>query len=127
MRISDWSSDVCSSDLSSGEGGARLFWRRFACTNAGERAGDTTILYCEATLHMATKVIDGGTRKRRISKVFGDIHEVVQMPTLIALQRESYEQFMRSDASIGYVSALHTPLRTDSTIRRFSATPPLDF
>src|SRR3546814_19587394 len=79
MRISDWSSDVCSSDLSSGEGGARLFWRRFACTNAGERAGDTTILYCEATLHMATKVIDGGTRKRRIRKVFGYIPEVVPM------------------------------------------------
>src|SRR3546814_21148120 len=97
MRISDWSSDVCSSDLSSGEGGARLFWRRFACTNAGERAGDTTILYCEATLHMATKVIDGGTRKRRIRKVFGDIHEVVQMPNLIEVQRESYEQLLRSD------------------------------
>src|SRR3546814_1560476 len=63
-----------------------------------ERAGDTTILYCEATLHMATKVIDGGTRKRRIRKVFGDIHEVVQMPNLIEVQRESYEQFLRSDA-----------------------------
>src|SRR3546814_20371269 len=101
MRISDWSSDVCSSDLSSGEGGARLFWRRFACTNAGERAGDTTILYCEATLHMATQVIDGGTRKRRIRKVFGDIHEVVPMPTLIEVQRDTYEQLLRERKSVG--------------------------
>lgn len=55
---------------------------------------------------MATKAIDsgsaprkgdGGTAKRRIRKVFGDIHEVVQMPNLIEVQRESYEQFLRSD------------------------------
>jgi DNA-directed RNA polymerase subunit beta len=35
--------------------------------------------------------------KRRIRKIFGDIHEVVQMPNLIEVQRESYEQFLRSD------------------------------
>ena len=50
---------------------------------------------------MATKAIEGGTLKRRIRKVFGDIHEVVQMPNLIEVQRESYEQFLRSDPSIG--------------------------
>ena len=57
---------------------------------------------------MATKAIEnsaqtragsGGTAKRRIRKVFGDIHEVVQMPNLIEVQRESYEQFLRSDKS----------------------------
>jgi DNA-directed RNA polymerase subunit beta len=41
---------------------------------------------------MATKAIDGGsariesrggTAKRRIRKVFGNVHEVVQMPNLI--------------------------------------------
>ena len=41
------------------------------------------------------------TTKKRIRKVFGNIHEVVQMPNLIEVQRESYEQFLRSDASIG--------------------------
>jgi DNA-directed RNA polymerase subunit beta len=35
--------------------------------------------------------------KKRIRKVFGNIHEVVQMPNLIEVQRESYEQFLRSD------------------------------
>ncbi len=44
--------------------------------------------------------------KRRIRKIFGDIHEVVQMPNLIEVQRESYEQFLRSDPSTGYVSGL---------------------
>ncbi len=41
--------------------------------------------------------------KRRIRKIFGDIHEVVKMPNLIEVQRESYEQFLRSDPAIGYV------------------------
>ena len=37
------------------------------------------------------------SKKKRIRKIFGDIHEVVQMPNLIEVQRESYEQFLRSD------------------------------
>src|SRR3546814_13928227 len=76
---------------------------------------------------MATKVIDGGTRKRRIRKVFGDIHEVVQMPNLIEVQRESYEQFLRSDASIGYVSGLEKTLRSVFPIRDFAGIAALDF
>ena len=49
---------------------------------------------------MATKPSIGRTTaKKRIRKIFGDIHEVVQMPNLIEVQRESYEQFLRSDPS----------------------------
>src|ERR1700754_4773485 len=62
---------------------------------------------------MATKAIDSGTAKRRIRKVFGNIHEVVQMPNLIEVQRESYEQFLRSDPSIGYVSGLDGVISID--------------
>ncbi|MGN6269866.1 MAG: DNA-directed RNA polymerase subunit beta, partial [Sphingomonas sp.] len=77
---------------------------------------------------MATKAIDqGGTRKRRIRKVFGDIHEVVQMPNQIEVQRESYEQFLRSDPSIGYVSGLEKTLRSVFPIRDFAGTAELDF
>jgi DNA-directed RNA polymerase subunit beta len=85
---------------------------------------------------MATKAIgDGatvrpgssGTLKRRIRKVFGNIHEVVQMPNLIEVQRESYEQFLRSDASIGYVSGLEKTLRSVFPIRDFAGTAELDF
>ena len=47
-----------------------------------------------------------GTAKRRIRKIFGDIHEVVDMPNLIEVQRESYEQFLRSNKESDYVSGL---------------------
>ncbi|MBJ6120512.1 DNA-directed RNA polymerase subunit beta [Sphingomonas mollis] len=84
---------------------------------------------------MATKAIDGGsarrtesgTAKRRIRKVFGNIHEVVQMPNLIEVQRESYEQFLRSDKSIGHVSGLEKTLRSVFPIQDFAGTAYLDF
>jgi hypothetical protein len=65
-------------------------------------------------IFMATKAIDAPrktnaglkTNQRRIRKIFGNIHEISEMPNLIEVQRESYEQFLRSDPSIGYVSGL---------------------
>jgi len=80
---------------------------------------------------MATKALspaaarDAG--KRRIRKVFGNIHEVVQMPNLIEVQRESYEQFLRSNPAIGYVSGLEKTLRSVFPIRDFAGTAELDF
>ncbi len=68
-----------------------------------------------------------GTAKKRIRKIFGDIHEVVQMPNLIEVQRESYEQFLRSDPSVGYVSGLEKTLRSVFPIRDFAGTAELDF
>ncbi|MGJ3648957.1 DNA-directed RNA polymerase subunit beta [Sphingomonas sp. GlSt437] len=73
------------------------------------------------------RLSEGGTAKRRIRKVFGNIHEVVQMPNLIEVQRESYEQFLRSDPSIGYVSGLEKTLRSVFPIRDFAGTAELDF
>ncbi|MFV0645806.1 MAG: DNA-directed RNA polymerase subunit beta, partial [Sphingomonadaceae bacterium] len=68
-----------------------------------------------------------GTAKKRIRKIFGDIHEAVQMPNLIEVQRESYEQFLRSDPSIGYVSGLEKTLRSVFPIRDFAGSAELDF
>jgi len=68
-----------------------------------------------------------GSKSKRIRKIFGDIHEVVQMPNLIEVQRESYEQFLRSDRSIGYVSGLEKTLRSVFPIRDFAGTAELDF
>jgi len=78
---------------------------------------------------MATKAHDQllTAAKKRIRKVFGNIHEVVQMPNLIEVQRESYEQFLRSDPSIGYVSGLEKTLRSVFPIRDFAGTAELDF
>ena len=67
------------------------------------------------------------SKKKRIRKIFGDIHEVVQMPNLIEVQRESYEQFLRSDKATGYVSGLEKTLRSVFPIRDFAGTAELDF
>ncbi len=78
---------------------------------------------------MATKPLNSvrASAKKRIRKIFGNIHEVVQMPNLIEVQRESYEQFLRSDPSIGYVSGLEKTLRSVFPIRDFAGTSELDF
>jgi DNA-directed RNA polymerase subunit beta len=65
--------------------------------------------------------------RRRIRKMFGKIGEVVQMPNLIEVQRESYEQFLRSNPAIGYVSGLEKTLRSVFPIRDFAGTAELDF
>jgi DNA-directed RNA polymerase subunit beta len=67
------------------------------------------------------------SKRKRIRKIFGDIHEVVQMPNLIEVQRESYEQFLRSNREIDYVSGLEKTLRSVFPIRDFAGTAELDF
>ncbi|MCW2350593.1 DNA-directed RNA polymerase subunit beta [Sphingobium sp. B12D2B] len=79
---------------------------------------------------MATKALPikpGESATKRIRKVFGNIHEVVEMPNLIEVQRESYEQFLRSNPAIGYVSGLEKTLRSVFPIRDFAGTAELDF
>ena len=79
---------------------------------------------------MATKAIDAPrktssgllTKQRRIRKIFGNIHEVSEMPNLIEVQRESYEQFLRSRPQDGYVSGLEKTLRSVFPIRDFAGT-----
>src|SRR3712207_8400505 len=64
---------------------------------------------------------------KRIRKIFGNIHEVSEMPNLIEVQRESYEQFLRSRPDDGYVSGLEKTLRSVFPIRDFAGTAELDF
>ena len=65
---------------------------------------------------MATKAAAATERRstasKRIRKIFGNIHEVSEMPNLIEVQRESYEQFLRSRPQDGYVSGLEKTLRS---------------
>jgi DNA-directed RNA polymerase subunit beta len=80
---------------------------------------------------MATKAKSVGkaleaTASKRIRKLFGNIHEAVEMPNLIEVQRESYEQFLRSDPSVGYVSGLEKTRRSGFAIRDFAGTPERD-
>jgi len=67
------------------------------------------------------------TASKRIRKIFGNIHEVSEMPNLIEVQRESYEQFLRSRPADGYVSGLEKTLRSVFPIRDFAGTAELDF
>ena len=78
---------------------------------------------------MATKAAPerSTTASRRIRKIFGNIHEVSEMPNLIEVQRESYEQFLRSRPQDGYVSGLEKTLRSVFPIRDFAGTAELDF
>lgn len=75
---------------------------------------------------MATKAPSRPGVKKRIRKIFGNIHEVVKMPNLIEVQRESYEQFLRSDPATGYVSGLEKTLRSVFPIQDFAGTASLD-
>src|SRR6186997_937366 len=81
---------------------------------------------------MATKAKDVPTmarnlNSRRIRKIFGNIHEISEMPNLIEVQRESYEQFLRSNPAVGYVSGLEKTLRSVFPIEDFAGTAHLDF
>jgi len=77
---------------------------------------------------MATKAAPAPTSaSKRIRKIFGNIHEVSEMPNLIEVQRESYEQFLRSRPQDGYVSGLEKTLRSVFPIRDFAGTAELDF
>ena len=81
---------------------------------------------------MATKQKDVPTmartnNSRRIRKIFGNIHEISEMPNLIEVQRECYEQFLRSDPATGYVSGLEKTLRSVFPIQDFAGTAHLDF
>ncbi len=64
---------------------------------------------------------------RRVRRRFGHIAEAVDMPNLIEVQRESYEQFLRSDPARGHVSGLEKTLRSVFPIRDFAGTCELDF
>ncbi|HET9355214.1 MAG TPA: DNA-directed RNA polymerase subunit beta, partial [Sphingomicrobium sp.] len=66
-------------------------------------------------------------KQRRIRRIFGNIHEISEMPNLIEVQRESYEQFLRSDPATGYVSGLEKTLRSVFPIQDFAGTAHLDF
>jgi DNA-directed RNA polymerase subunit beta len=84
---------------------------------------------------MATQAVTPGARapgtsfttRKRVRKTFGTIREVVQMPNLIEVQRESYEHFLRSRPADNYVSGLEKTLRSVFPIRDFAGTAELDF
>src|SRR3546814_18767318 len=72
MRISDWSSDVCSSDLSAEVAGAALAEAADVSTAAGLRATDPVALFKAglATGRQPEPVIDGAVLTRQLAETF---------------------------------------------------------
>src|SRR3546814_818987 len=72
MRISDWSSDVCSSDLSAEVAGAALAEAADVSTAAGLRATDPVALFKAglATGWQPEPVIDGAVLTRQLAETF---------------------------------------------------------
>ena len=50
--------------------------------------------------------------RKKLRKFFGSIIEAAEMPNLIEVQKESYEDFLRSDKERDYVSGLVKTLRS---------------
>jgi DNA-directed RNA polymerase subunit beta len=65
------------------------------------------------------------TGRKRIRKTFGQSREVVEMPNLIEVQRESYEQFLRSRP--GWESGLEKTLKSVFPISDFAGTASMEF
>src|SRR3972149_6388838 len=67
--------------------------------------------------------------RRRVRKVFGKIQEIVSMPNLIEVQRQSYNQFLQSDASTRARAdrGLEAVFSSVFPIKDFSDTATLEF
>ena len=66
------------------------------------------------------------TERKRIRKSFGRIHEAIQMPNLIEVQRASYDGFLRPLVE-GELSGLEEVFRSVFPISDFSERAELQF
>jgi DNA-directed RNA polymerase subunit beta len=73
--------------------------------------------------------IDSYTGKKRVRRNFGRIHEVAQMPNLIEVQSQSYEQFLQAGvpADERLMQGLQEVLSTVFPIKDFSDKAEIDF
>src|SRR3546814_5559422 len=100
MRISDWSSDVCSSDLSAEVAGAALAEAADVSTAAGLRATDPVALFKAglATGWQPEPVIDGAVLTRQLAETFArgeqaKVRSEEHTSELQSLMRISYAVF----------------------------------
>jgi DNA-directed RNA polymerase subunit beta len=78
-----------------------------------------------SNLTSSTAITSSFTGRKRVRKSFGRIREPVSMPNLIEVQRESYEQFLRS--SVNHVSGLEKTLRSVFPIGDFAGSASMEF
>ena len=69
------------------------------------------------------------TGRKRVRRSFGKIREVAQMPNLIEVQRDSYEQFLQTDidAEVRKMQGLHKVLTEVFPIKDFADKAEIDY
>jgi len=69
------------------------------------------------------------TGKKRVRRSFGKIREVAQMPNLIEVQRDSYEQFLQAGVAVPdrAMQGLHKVLTEVFPIKDFSDKAEIDY
>ena len=73
--------------------------------------------------------VDSFTGRKRVRRSFGKIREVVAMPNLIEVQRQSYEQFLQADidADERKMQGLHEVFTNVFPIKDFSDRAEIDY
>ena len=73
--------------------------------------------------------VNSFTGRKRVRRSFGKIREVAQMPNLIEVQRESYEQFLQIDvdAEVRKLQGLHKVLTEVFPIKDFADKAEIDY
>ncbi|HIF24864.1 MAG TPA: DNA-directed RNA polymerase subunit beta [Micavibrio sp.] len=73
--------------------------------------------------------VDSFTGRKRVRRSFGKIREVAEMPNLIEVQRQSYEQFLQADipADERQMQGLHEVLTSVFPIKDFSDKAEIDY
>jgi DNA-directed RNA polymerase subunit beta len=73
--------------------------------------------------------VNSFTGRKRVRRSFGKIREVAQMPNLIEVQRDSYEQFLQTDidAELRKMQGLHKVLTEVFPIKDFSDKAEIDY
>ena len=73
--------------------------------------------------------VDSFTGRKRVRRSFGKIREVAEMPNLIEVQRQSYEQFLQADipADDRQMQGLHEVLTSVFPIKDFSDKAEIDY
>ena len=77
----------------------------------------------------AANSIESFTGRKKVRRNFGKIEEVAQMPNLIEVQRQSYEQFLQADIPVGdrVLQGLEEVFATVFPIKDFSDKAEIDF
>src|SRR3546814_5730871 len=117
MRISDWSSDVCSSDLRSGQQDAAIGRIGADTRRRRRRCGRQALLACEKDFAVAgDKILGSDIGQRKIARSTCRILGLLFRQFKAALRSEEHTSELQSLMRISYaVFCLKTKTQTDTS------------